>query len=96
MAFLDKNAYVPGIKDIAQGNTEYSIMSADEKIQKGKIAIPALKDYNTAKKAKDDVAAAKASLDTLQTNYNYFGYGFLVRSKTDHTSGQTDFLFISD
>ena len=80
MAFLDKNAYVPGIKDIAEGNSEHSIMSAAEKIQKGKTAIQALKDYNTAKKSKD-TTGTKAALSLLQTNYNYFGYGFLTEAK---------------
>jgi cytochrome d ubiquinol oxidase subunit I len=80
MAFLDKNAYVPGIKDIAEGNNEHDIMSATRKIEKGKIAIAALKDYNAAKKA-NDPAASKAALDTLQSNYNYFGYGFLSEAK---------------
>jgi cytochrome d ubiquinol oxidase subunit I len=76
MAFLDANAYVPGIKDISQGNAEYGIIPASEKIEKGKTAILALKDYNTAKKAKDTVAS-NAALSILKTNYNYFGYGFL-------------------
>jgi len=80
MAFLDANAYVPGIKDIAQGNAEHSVMSATEKIEKGKAAILALKDYNSAVKAKDTVAA-KTALSVLKTNYNYFGYGFLSDAK---------------
>ena len=80
MAFLDANAYVPGIKDISQGNSEYGIMSASEKIQKGKVAIQALKDYNIAKKAKDSLGT-KTALSVLQTNYNYFGYGFLSEAK---------------
>jgi cytochrome d ubiquinol oxidase subunit I len=80
MAFLDANAYVPGIKDISQGNSEYGIMSASEKIEKGKTAILALKDYNTSKKAKDTVAS-NAALSILKTNYNYFGYGFLNDAK---------------
>ena len=36
MAFLNADAYVPGIKDLASGNAEHSIMSVDEKIEKGK------------------------------------------------------------
>jgi cytochrome d ubiquinol oxidase subunit I len=80
MAFLDKNAYVPGIKDIAEGNAEHDIMSATAKIEKGKIAVAALRDFNLAKKANDD-AASKAALDTLQNNYSYFGYGFLTEAK---------------
>ena len=80
MAFLDANAYVPGIKDIAQGNAEHGIMSATEKIGKGKTAILALKDYNTAKKAKD-TTGTRTALSVLQTNYKYFGYGFLSEAK---------------
>ena len=80
MAFLDANAYVPGIKDIAEGNAEHGIMSVSEKIEKGKAAILALKDYNTAKKAKDTIGSNTA-LSLLQTNYNYFGYGFLKEAK---------------
>jgi cytochrome d ubiquinol oxidase subunit I len=80
MAFLDKNAYVPGIKDLAEGNSEHDIMSASRKIEKGKIAIGALKDYNTAKKASDE-SASKTALDTLINNYSYFGYGFLSEAK---------------
>jgi cytochrome d ubiquinol oxidase subunit I len=80
MAFLDANAYVPGIRDIAQGNSEHGIMSATEKIQKGKTAIQALKNYNTAKKAKDTIGT-KTALSVLQSNYNYFGYGFLTEAK---------------
>jgi cytochrome d ubiquinol oxidase subunit I len=80
MAFLDANAYVPGIRDIAQGNSEHGIMSATEKIQKGKTAIQALKNYNIAKKAKDTIGI-KTALSVLQSNYNYFGYGFLTEAK---------------
>ena len=80
MAFLDANAYVPGIKDIAEGNAEHSIMSANEKIAKGKVAIQALKDYNSAKKA-NDATTMKTSLAVLNENYKYFGYGYLNEAK---------------
>jgi cytochrome d ubiquinol oxidase subunit I len=80
MAFLDANAYVPGIKDITEGNTEYSIMPFSEKMEKGKIAIQALKDYNTAKRT-DDVAKMTETLSSLNENYKYFGYGYLTEAK---------------
>jgi cytochrome d ubiquinol oxidase subunit I len=80
MAFLDANAYVPGIKDIAQGNTEHGILSATEKIQKGKIAIQALKDYKDAKKV-NDPDKIEESLALLKANFNYFGYGYLTEAK---------------
>jgi len=80
MAFLDANAYVPGIKDLTEGNPEQSIMSVNDKIAKGKVAVQALKDYNFAKKAKDDAGMA-ANLATLKENYRYFGYGYLNEAK---------------
>lgn len=80
MAFLDANAYVPGIKDIIEGNAEYSIMPVSEKIEKGKIAIQALQDYNTAKKA-GDAPTMTNTLEVLNENYKYFGYGYLTDAK---------------
>jgi cytochrome bd ubiquinol oxidase subunit I len=79
MAFLDKNAYVPGIKDLTQGNPEFKIMSVDEKIAKGKVAIQALRDYTNAKKA-NDAAVLSSSLSLLNENYKYFGYGNLTNA----------------
>jgi len=80
MAFLDPNAYVPGIKDLAEGNSEHGIMSVTDKIGKGKNAIQALKDYNSAKKLKD-TAASRTAMTALLTDYNNFGYGYLTEAK---------------
>jgi cytochrome bd ubiquinol oxidase subunit I len=75
MAFLDPNAYVPGIKDIALGNPEHNIISYIDRSEKGKIAILSLAQYNAARKAGND-SLAEASLALLQTNYPHFGYGY--------------------
>ena len=75
MAFLDPNAYVPGIKDLVHGNPERKILSIKEKSEKGKMAIQSLAAYKNAKKANND-SLAKASLATFETNYPYFGYGY--------------------
>lgn len=80
MAFLDANAYVPGIKDIVNGNSEHGIVPTSEKMQKGKVAIQALKDYSEAKKTKD-TAKISESLSKLQANYSYFGYGYFEDAK---------------
>ena len=77
MAFLNADAYVPGIKDLAGGNAEHSIMSVNEKIDHGKTAVQALKDYNIAKKEKDS-ARMNEALVILNANYKYFGYGYLT------------------
>ena len=75
MAFLDPNAYVPGIKDLVHGNPEHNIISFQERSEKGKIAIHALADYRSAKKAGND-SLAKRSLTNFEANYANFGYGY--------------------
>jgi cytochrome d ubiquinol oxidase subunit I len=51
MAFLDPNAYVPGIHDLVKGNKEQNILSYQERCEKGKLAITSLAEYKNAKKA---------------------------------------------
>jgi cytochrome bd ubiquinol oxidase subunit I len=75
MAFLDPNAYVPGIKDLVHGNPEHKIASIQEKSEKGLIAIKSLAEYRNAKKAGND-SLARSSLASLEANYPYFGYGY--------------------
>lgn len=79
MAFLDARAYVPGVKDLVHGNAERGIMSVEEKIDKGKIALSALKAYKDARKAKND-SVAQANLALVHENYRHFGYGHLKGS----------------
>jgi len=76
MAFLDANAYVPGIKDLVHGNPEHGIIPVSEKIEKGKLAIVALKDFKAAQK-ENNVARADSARVVLDENFKYFGYGYL-------------------
>jgi cytochrome d ubiquinol oxidase subunit I len=76
MAFLDANAYVPGITDQIHGNPAQQIMPTSLKMEKGKSAIAALRDYKTAKK-QNDTAKADSALKILNENIHYFGYGYL-------------------
>jgi cytochrome bd ubiquinol oxidase subunit I len=76
MAFLDANAYVPGIKDLIHGNPDRHIISTGEKIEKGRLAIQALKQYKEAKKTSDTLQSNNA-LTVLRANFAHFGYGFL-------------------
>ncbi|MDP2335650.1 MAG: cytochrome ubiquinol oxidase subunit I [Bacteroidota bacterium] len=75
MAFLDPNAYVPGIQDIVLGNPEHHIMSFQERSAKGKIAINSLADYKNARKAGND-SLSMVSLENFEANYAHFGYGY--------------------
>ncbi len=72
---LDFDAFVPGIKDLIEGNPEQGIISVKQKIAMGEKAIKALSTYKMAKKAGNERLAASA-LKTLNENYKYFGYGY--------------------
>jgi len=75
LAFRDANAFVPGINDLVNGNAEQGILSAETRMEKGKISIQALADY---KKAKDEGNEELASLKLkeFEDNYSHFGYGY--------------------
>lgn len=81
MAFLDWNAFVPGVNDLIRGNEKYGYMSANEKIERGKVAIGKLFEFKEAKKAGNEMLAgslrAELTSDDFQENYfKYFGYGY--------------------
>ena len=85
MATNTLDGYVPGIDNLlngyitADGKVE---PSAEEKIQRGKLAIQALADYRKAKAENADEATLDALLATLNRNYEYFGYGY-VKDRND-------------
>ena len=87
LSYRNADAFVPGVNDITNGNTAQGILSANEKIERGKIAINALRDYKIAKKTNDTLklnelskifdektVEGKAFLDNY---FKYFGYGYL-------------------
>lgn len=81
MAFLDWNAFVPGIHDLIDGNEKYGYIPASEKIERGKIAIQKLGEFKEAKKARNTQLAntlkTELTSDGFQNNYfKYFGYGY--------------------
>jgi len=81
MAFLDPHAFVPGIHDLVKGNPDENIMSYQEKMERGKIAIQTLSDYKQAVKENngEKTAALRAQFndkDFLDNYFRYFGYGY--------------------
>lgn len=82
MAFLDADAFVPGIHDLVHGNKEQMILPYKDRIEKGKIAIDALALYKNSKKAGDETLAA-SSLKTFEENFEHFGYGYYF-GKDEH------------
>ncbi len=80
LGFHDIDAFVPGINDLVYGNVNKGIESATTKIEKGKVAIEALKNYKEAKKIGNEPVAAQA-LKSFRANEQYFGYGYLKDPK---------------
>lgn len=81
LSFHDINAYVPGIKDLVYGNEERGILSVEEKMQKGKVAIEALESYKEAKKTSNEFLLNNSKI-LLDENMKYFGYGH-IKNKED-------------
>ena len=79
MAYLNPHAFVPGIVDLVYGNKEKNIMGVNEKIEKGRLAIEALRVYKEAKN-EGDVTKADSAMNVLNQNYSYFGYGYFTEA----------------
>ena len=75
LATRDFDGFVPGINDLLNGNSEQGIPSTEERMESGKIAIQAFKDYNDAIKS-GDTALASQHKKLLLDNYHNFGYGY--------------------
>lgn len=84
LAKHDANAFVPGINNLldgyelaGNGDTVYTDSYA-KRIEMGREAHNALKIYEQAKKDNNQ-ALIDSSLNVLNANYKYFGYGFLEK-----------------
>ncbi|TSA26051.1 MAG: cytochrome ubiquinol oxidase subunit I [Bacteroidetes bacterium] len=87
LGYRNANAYVPGVNDIVNGGytpwfenipeeEKEMAYSVAQKIDKGKEAISALRDYKTASRAGNSTLA-RISRKKLEANFHYFGYGYL-------------------
>jgi len=82
----DFNSFVPGINDLIEGNDEQGILSAQEKIERGKVAIAALRELTVAKKdgnqaRVNEIAAQFNDPDFKENYFRYFGYGYFTNTK---------------
>ncbi|HUS87577.1 MAG TPA: cytochrome ubiquinol oxidase subunit I [Bacteroidales bacterium] len=80
----DRDAFVPGLKDLLYGNEEYGIMPASEKIERGKGAREVLASYKEAVESGDELLVSELRLkfedrDFQENWFRYFGYSFLKR-----------------
>lgn len=78
LATHDIDGCVPGIEDLLNGYTDHngvSHISAKEKMERGKLALNAFKEYRTLKDT--DPAKAAEARRVLDENVDYFGYGYI-------------------
>lgn len=84
LAERDAEAFVPGINDLLQGGylqKDGSIaLSAQEKMERGKLAIASFAAYRKAKAEGDETAASLAAA-ALEENMPYFGYGYIKQAE---------------
>lgn len=85
MIHLDADAFVPGVKDLLNGNEKEGILATTDKISRGKMAIETLRNYKNALKEgrKDEALQIKdkfMSKDFQDNYFKYFGYGFLTNA----------------
>ncbi len=81
MVFLTPSGFIPGISDLVYGNEEQGIISYEEKIRRGALAIQTLKELKLAKERGDEVnyAILKEKFSDpkwMEANFKYFGYGY--------------------
>jgi len=89
LGYRSGDAFVPGVKDIVEGGYTYTdkdgnqkvALSAEQKIERGRIAIQALADYKNAKE-KSDTIGMTYNRKLLDENFEYFGYGYLNDPKS--------------
>ncbi len=80
----DKNAFVPGIYDLVNGDASKGILSVTEKIERGKKARDLLIEFKAAKKNNDTQKAEGISgmfrdKKFIDNYFRYFGYAFLEK-----------------
>ena len=81
MVWLTPSGFIPGITDLVYGNNEHELISYEEKIDRGAIAIQTLKELKSAKDRGDETtySALKEKFsdpEWLDQYYQYFGYGY--------------------
>ncbi|MDM8003660.1 MAG: cytochrome ubiquinol oxidase subunit I [Bacteroidota bacterium] len=76
-----QGGYVPGLKDLINGNPEKGILSVSEMMERGRYARQVLTDYKVAKELGDTdsmttLAAKFEDKDFTENYFRYFGYSY--------------------
>jgi cytochrome d ubiquinol oxidase subunit I len=77
----DREGYVPGLKDLVNGNPDRNLLSVNEKKEKGIIARDVLHEYKKARLNKDsekieELKAKFRDKEFFDNYFRYFGYSY--------------------
>jgi len=75
LAHRNANAFVAGVNDMINGNPKYGILSAEERMNSGRLAIQALADYKRVKDEGNQLLMDHEK-QIFEKNYPNFGYGY--------------------
>jgi cytochrome d ubiquinol oxidase subunit I len=92
----DKNAFVPGIYNLLEGDAAQGILSVSEKIERGKKARDLLIEFKAAKKNNETQKAEGISgmfrdKKFMDNYFRYFGYAFLQKPEDAVPGVKTSF-----
>ncbi|HER07600.1 MAG TPA: cytochrome ubiquinol oxidase subunit I, partial [Bacteroides sp.] len=81
MVFLTPSGFVPGISDLVYGNEEQGLISYEEKIRRGSVALQTLREMKRAEDRGDRATfeAMKEKFNDpgwVEDYYRHFGYGY--------------------
>lgn len=80
MVHLDPAGFVPGILDLVRGNKEQGVLSLEEKISRGTVAIEALRELkdtrDTDSERYNELLALFSDEEWVEDHFRYFGYGY--------------------
>ena len=81
----DRDAYVPGLRELViGGDEEQNILTVEKKMERGRFAMEILNDYKRAKMLNDreQIEFIKATFKNkafIEENFRYFGYAFVEK-----------------
>jgi cytochrome d ubiquinol oxidase subunit I len=80
LGYHDLHAFIPGIEDLLYGNKKEQIIGVAQKMEIGKKALDALRDYKEAQEAGNTLKAQEAQA-RFEQNQAFMGYGYLKDPK---------------
>jgi cytochrome bd ubiquinol oxidase subunit I len=92
LGYRNAEAFVPGANDLVFGNEIQNILSAEQKIERGKLALESLARYKAAHKD-NDMPLMEETMAIFNENYYYMGYGHLFAP--EHIIPNIPFIFYS-